>query len=135
MRRVRDEELRAVGARAGVRHREDAGAVVLERRVELVAELVARAAGAGAGGVAALGHEALDDAVERDAVVVAVAGEEDEVVDGVRRLVGEQLDDDVAVVGADGRRVALARVDDHLRRCAVLLGHSVLLSRGTRGGR
>ena len=54
-------------------------------------ELVAGAAGAVALRVAALDHEGLrrlDDAVEGQAVVEAVAGEEDEVVHGDRRVLG-----------------------------------------------
>ena len=66
------EELRAVGARAGVGHREDARAGVLELKV-LILELGAvdgLAAGAVAGGeVAALAHELGDHAVERRALV------------------------------------------------------------------
>ena len=42
----RDEELRAVGARAGVGHRQQVRPVELQLRVELVGEAVARAAGA-----------------------------------------------------------------------------------------
>src|SRR3546814_3721515 len=41
-----DEELRAVGARAGVGHRQQVGLVELELRVELVLEVVARSADA-----------------------------------------------------------------------------------------
>ena len=52
-----------------VRHRQQVGLVELQLGVELVAELVARAAAAGAGGVAALDHEAVDHAVEHGAVV------------------------------------------------------------------
>ena len=64
-----DEELRAVGARAGVGHGQQVRPVELQLGVELVAELVARAAGAGAQRVAALDHEAADDPVEDRAVV------------------------------------------------------------------
>jgi hypothetical protein len=54
-----DEELRPVGVRAGVRHRQRAQLVTTAAgAVELVGELVARPAGAGAGRVAALDHEA-----------------------------------------------------------------------------
>src|SRR5690242_8204740 len=69
-RAVRDEELAAVRAGPRVRHREDAGLVVLEPADELVAELVARAAAAVAVRAAALDHEIGDHAVEREAVVV-----------------------------------------------------------------
>jgi hypothetical protein len=68
-----DEELRAVSVGAAVGHREHAGAVVGEVVVELVFELVAGAAAAGTGRVAALDHEVLDDPVELDVVVQRVA--------------------------------------------------------------
>ena len=62
------------------------------RVVEFGLELVARAAGAGAGGVAALDHEAGDHAVEDHAVVEAFRGEEDEAVDMLGGLLGVELD-------------------------------------------
>ena len=70
---VGHEELAAVGAGARVGHGEETGAVVLQAGGELVGELVAGAAHAGAGGIAALNHEVGDDAVEGDAVVEAAA--------------------------------------------------------------
>ncbi len=92
-----DEELRAVRVRAGVGHRQRAADDLVV--VELVLERVARAAGAGALRAAALDHEVADDPVERQAVVEALAGQRAEVVDGLGRVVVEQLEDDVAVVG------------------------------------
>ena len=74
-----EEELAAVGVRAGVGHGHRADLVLLLDG--LVVEAVAGAAAAGAGRVAALAHEAVDDAVEDDAVVVVLCGEEHEVVD------------------------------------------------------
>src|SRR5690606_12622764 len=69
-----DEELRAVRARAGVGHRQQVGPVELQLGVELVLELVAGAAGAGAERATALDHEALDDPVEAEAVVEPAGG-------------------------------------------------------------
>src|SRR5204862_5048707 len=66
----RDEELSAVGVRAAVRHREDAGFGVPQLRRELVGERVARAARALAERVAALDHEAGDHAMKDRAVEV-----------------------------------------------------------------
>src|SRR5439155_21245556 len=60
-------------------------------------------AGAGPGRVAALDHEVGDHAVEDDAVVEPVARELEEVLDGLRRLLVEELDCDRAVVGVQGR--------------------------------
>src|SRR5699024_6786096 len=80
----------------------------------LVVEGVARAAGAGAQRVAALEHEAGDDAVEDDAVVertgdllaglrvgelAGALGETHEVLDGLGCVVREQLETDVPVIG------------------------------------
>ena len=96
-----DEELAAVGVRAGVRHRERAA---LDRVVvELVLEGVAGAARAGAGRVAALDHEVGDHTVEDHTAVEAVAGELAEILDRLRRLALEQLDLDRAVIGMQGR--------------------------------
>ena len=66
-----DEELRAVGVRPGVGHRQRAADDLV--LVELVLERVAGAAGAGALRAAALDHEVADDPVEDQPVVEAVA--------------------------------------------------------------
>ena len=90
--------------------------------MELVLELVARSTGTGAGGVAALDHEAVDDAVE-DCAVVERSGlgtrrvlrrvllgsvrEADEVRDGLGGVIAEQFDDDIAAVGVQRGRLGL----------------------------
>src|SRR4029077_8325882 len=106
---VKNEELAAIGVRSGIGHRDEAAAVpaAIQRRVliDLVLEGSApRAftAGAIAGGVAPLDHETLDDAVERQAVVLAVLGEQPEILDGLRGVCREELDLDWALVGLDG---------------------------------
>jgi hypothetical protein len=115
------EELRAVGAvavlDAGVGHREQVRTVELELRVDLVVELVPGRAGAGAERAAALDHEPVDHPVEAEAVVERLAdllaglrvgpllgalGQADEVAHRLRRVVGEQPDDDVALVRLQG---------------------------------
>ncbi len=114
-----DEELRAVGARAGVGHGQQVGLVEDQLGVRLVLERVAGAAGAGAERAAALDHEAVDDPVEGQAVVeraaAAVAGvvgllagrEAGEVRDRLGRVVGEQVQGDVTPVGLeDGLRLS-----------------------------
>jgi hypothetical protein len=120
--RVHEEELRAGGVGvAGAGHGEHAALVAAG--VELLLELVARAAGAGAGGVAALDHEAGDDAVEDDALVVPVARQEHEAVDVLRRVLRVQLQFDRTRGGVDLRGVSLVRVDRHRRGGVVALGH------------
>src|SRR5690606_23060058 len=68
-----DEELRTVGSAsangAGVCHCEHVRLVEVEVRVDLIVELVAGATRSVAEGIAALDHEAGDDAVEDNAVV------------------------------------------------------------------
>src|SRR5262249_27393933 len=98
---VRDEELRAVGIRAGVGHRENAGAVVLEVFVEFVFEGVAGAAGAGAFGATALDHKVGDHAGPFQTVVKAFAGKLLEIGDRLGRFIVEQLDADVSSVCFD----------------------------------
>ncbi len=86
----------------GVGHGQQVGLVELEVRVELVAELVAGATGAGARRVAALDHEAVDDAVEHDAVVKAVIGQFGNPRDMVGREIAAQLDDNIAAFAISG---------------------------------
>ena len=94
------------GPRVGHRERAAHDLVV----VELVLELVARAAGAGALRAAALDHEVLDHAVEDQAVVVAVARQLAEVLDRLGRVLVEQLELDRAVVGVHRRLTHLRLV-------------------------
>src|SRR4051812_6034864 len=99
-----DEELRAIGGGAGVRHRQAAG-LVEPKITELVFELVARVAGAVTQGIAALDHESWNHPVKDSPVVQRLTahlgvrgwispfllsgGESDEVVDCHGCLVGE----------------------------------------------
>lgn len=99
---VGDEELGAVGAWAGVGHGEDARFVVAEGGVEFVGEFVAWAAAAGFGWVSALEHEAVDDAVEGDVVVVAAFAEVEEVGGGDGCVFGEDGGVDVASGSVEG---------------------------------
>src|SRR5208282_3802718 len=69
-RREADEEL-AVAAVGALRARHADRAAQEMRLAELGRDVLARAAGAGAGGIAGLRHESRDDAVEDDAVVEA----------------------------------------------------------------
>ena len=97
-------------------------AVVLEVILEAIArklalDTIAGAARAHALGVAALNHEAGDDAVENDAVVVALVDEADEVVDGVGGNLRVKLGLDGAAVfhlnGDDGVLCHSARSLNH----------------------
>jgi hypothetical protein len=101
---VRDEELRTVGVWAGVRHRKNAGAAVLEIFVKFVGKLIAGAASARAFRAAALDHEVVDHAVERQTVVEAVFRELFEISDRFRRFVVVQLEADIAMLRFNGCR-------------------------------
>jgi len=61
---------------------------------------------AGAGGIAALRHEARDHAVEHDAVVETAVGELGDALDMAGCEVRPKLDDDVAA-GRKGKRQAV----------------------------
>src|SRR4030095_16660586 len=91
-----DEEL-AVGAVriAGARHGAGAADMRLARKLRVEIGEVASAA-AGSGRVAALRHEARDDAVEQDAVIEAVLRQAGDPLDMAGRQVWTQLDDDIA---------------------------------------
>src|SRR5687768_5711975 len=92
-----DEELAPVRVRPPVRHGERAARDLV--LVDLVLELVARAAGAGAVRAAALDHEVRDHPVEDEPVVVAVLRQLLEVLDRLRGLALEELELDRAVIG------------------------------------
>src|SRR5690606_12116057 len=89
-------------------------------------ELVAGSAGPGAGRVATLGHEAVDDAMEGRAVVEAGARQVDEVLDGERRAVRVELDREVALLGLEGGGVRLRGVEGAGRRRGSV-GHRISL--------
>jgi len=69
-----DKELAAVGVGPGIGHGKHARLGVLELRVKLVGEFVARTAAAGALRIAALDHEVGNHAMKNGAVVKGFAG-------------------------------------------------------------
>ena len=112
-----DEELRVGGVRVlGARHRAGAAAVVHVGELGLQVRLVG-AAHAGAGrvevravglaelDVAGLGHEAVDDAVEHDAVIGAFARQFLDAADMAGSEIREEFDDDPALRGLHDERV------------------------------
>src|SRR5690606_12246790 len=99
-----DEELAVAGVRVhGAGHRDGAALVLL--RGELRLELLTRAAGAGAPRATSLGHEAVDHAMEDNAVVEAVADEFLDAADMAGCEVGAHLNDDGALGGLHHQRV------------------------------
>src|SRR5215469_18121696 len=91
-----DEELTAVRVGTGIRHREQARLRMLQRRMELVCELIPGAASARSLRAAALNHEIGNDAMKDDAVIEGLPrllafGEVGEVLHRLRRFVGEEL--------------------------------------------
>src|SRR5262249_30781574 len=107
----RGEEMAAVAVLGRVCHRQDARFAVTGLGMEFVGELVAGPAGALAEAVAALNHEAVDDAVKDHAVVerrlLALAadrvapflrafGETDEILYSVGRFLVEEADLEIA---------------------------------------
>ena len=101
---MHDEELTAVGVWSGIGHRHSP-ARVRSGPFDFVPEAVAGSATAGPGWVASLDHEAGNHPVEEHAIVEAILGEKDEVVDGLRRPFSVELDLDVSVIGVQCRCV------------------------------
>ena len=91
-----DEEL-AVGAVGILRARHGGGAADVRLSGEFGRKIgLVGAAHAGAGRIAALRHEAVDDAVEDDVVVKALLGQLADPLDMLRGEIGAKPDDDVA---------------------------------------
>jgi hypothetical protein len=86
-----DEELAASGVGAGIGHGQDPFPAVSQAGTEFVVDGVARAAHAGAGGIPALDHEAVDDPVENDPVIESLLHQLPEVPGGFGSLVLKQL--------------------------------------------
>ena len=97
--RQRDEKLTAVRVGSGVRHRKNSFRVVFQFWVKFIRKFVARSASSRAGGVAALNHESIDDAMENHAVVKFLLRELYEIVHGIGYLLFEQPDREVAHSG------------------------------------
>src|SRR5436190_18628058 len=122
-----DEELRAVGVLARVRHRNRAERVLTFHR--LVLELVPGTARAGALRASTLDDEVRYHAVEREPVVVPLARQGDEIVGCLRRECRIQIEHHRAAVRRDRRPVSLVLVDLHGGR----LCHPALLSSRAQG--
>src|ERR1700692_3579711 len=99
-----DEELAVAGIRArGARHR--GGAADMRLLVEFGLQLLAGAAGAGALRAAGLSHEALDHAVEHDAVVKSLAHQFLDARDVARGQIGPHLDGNRPLGGLEDQSI------------------------------
>src|SRR5207302_1691237 len=84
-----------------------------------VIELVSGSPRAGAERIAALDDEVRDDAMELQAIVVLVAGQEDEVIDRDRRQAGVEAKGDRALVRLHRYQEVVGGVDRHRWRGAI----------------
>ena len=97
------EELRAVGVPAAVGQCQNSSAGELQVGVELIVVLVAWPAGAVSVGIAALGHEVFNHAMEGQAVVERYAPDDgvvdqgDDLIDCLGSEIAEELEDQIAV--------------------------------------
>src|ERR1700712_2484181 len=99
-----DEELAVAGIRAGrARHR--GSAADMRFLVEFSLEFLAGAAGAGALRASGLRHEAVDDAMEHDAVVKAFAHQFLDPRHMARREIGPHLDGDGSLGGFEDQSI------------------------------
>lgn len=93
-RRKRDKELRPVRVWARVGHAQDAGARVLQARIDLVLKLLAKdgaSSATGSRGIAALDHKVGNDAVEDGVVIVAATDKGGKIVAGLWGVRSVQL--------------------------------------------
>ena len=132
---VHDEELGAGGVGGlGTGHRQNAALVlqvVLDAvEEELTLDAVAGATHAGALGAAALDHEAGDDTVEDQAVIVVVLSQIDEIGNALGCLVGIQLALDNTAVFHGDLKSRIHNISIPFFHSPVDLALSVLLSRG-----
>src|SRR5262249_48594337 len=122
---VCDEELTAVRIDPGIRHAENASAVVRDRqRAFLVIPLIARPAASAALWIASLYHKVLNNGVERRPIVKPVAGEKHEIIDRYRRAICKQIDLDVSTLRMEYRLIFLFRINAHCRGLTVSFRHS-----------
>ena len=94
-----DEELAAAGIGTGIGHGQDTLAVMYQTRAEFIFDPVPRAAPAGAGGIAALDHEAVDDTVKDDSVIETFFRKFNKVFSGLGSLLLKHLRYKHAFVG------------------------------------
>ena len=80
-------------------------------RFHLVFEFITRTTGAGPSGIATLDHEIGNHSMKRDPVVEFVPGQENEIVDGLRSILGEQFANDLAAGCVQGSGIFLVHID------------------------
>src|SRR5262245_47532632 len=95
--------------------------------IKFITEFVSWTAHAGAGGVAALYHEIIDDPVKYHAVIISLAREKDKIIHGLRSLIGKELDHHCPFVGLHTSLIFFLRIDLHGRRGGPLFRHFISL--------
>ena len=121
LRRVRDEELTAIGIRSCVGHRNYTGIVSQRVAFDFIFELVTWATSTCACGVASLNHEVVDYPVKGYAVIEAFFGKEDEVIDRFRGVLRIKLYLDCTPVRLNRCLISFLGIDLHCRRAAPLI--------------
>lgn len=91
-RNVSDEELRTIGVRTGVRHRQCAGAVVAKVGMEFVFKRITRSSRSISSRIPALDHKIANNAVENETVIETAVGKFLEISDCFRSFIGEQFE-------------------------------------------
>lgn len=97
-RAVRNEELAAIGRWSAIRHGKNAGFRMFERGSKFIDKRIARAARAGAVGIAALDHEIGNDAMELQSIVITPGRQVQKICDRDRGLISEKGEMNVAFV-------------------------------------
>src|SRR3954462_2303018 len=91
---VSDEKLAAVCVGARIRHRKGTDLVLVRVVFRFVLKAMAGTTSPRALRISALNHEVGDDPVEHCSVVKTFTGKEHEVIDRLRRVLGEKVNDD-----------------------------------------
>ncbi len=118
-----NKELAAIGIRASVGHGDDPRLVGERIAAYLIGKLIAGATRASAGRIAALDHKVADHAMELEAIVETLLGEEDKVVDRHRGGLGVEFEFDKAFGRIHRDLIGLGGINLHLRWVAPLVGH------------
>ena len=110
-----DEKLAAVSVGSGICHRKYAGFMFQRIACSFIFEFITGAAAATSGRIAALNHEITDHAMEFDAVIKSLAGEEYKVIHRLGSMLSIQFNLDQAAVGLHGEFVGFLGINFHCR--------------------
>lgn len=108
---MRDKELRAVRAGAGVCHGKHAGFVMAQAGMKFISEAISRTPATCTRGIAALYHKIGNDPVEEGAIKETLPGEKNKIVHRFGGFIGKEIELDIPFIRMQYCSVFLLRVD------------------------